>query len=161
MRHDADISSEKENTVKPLRSRSSFDKSGAPTMIHRKGAEVAAALMSTERQSPLRNVMIPWVITLIALLGWNAFAPEHGRMRKGDSQGGIGLTQITDDPEIANRVANPEIVAPTGADAPWVEPGPLWNLVLILKAPSLRIESIRAGEAHGRAPPALGAALMA
>lgn len=105
--------------------------------------------------------MIPWVITLLALFGWNALAPEHGRIRKGDSLGEIGLSQISDEPEIASRVANPELLLPTGRCTLWMEPRPAWSLILISKRAPLHLGQNPAGEVRGRAPPAIGDETMA
>jgi hypothetical protein len=125
------------------------------------GQGFVTILMSADRQHPLRNVMIPWVITLLALIGWNALAPEQGRPRKGDILGEIGLSQIADEPELACRAANPEVFAPAKCSPQWMEPGPTWDLVLIAKNRPQCVECVAAGRVRGRAPPAIGEALMA
>lgn len=117
--------------------------------------------MSADRQRPLRNVMIPWVITLLALFGWNALAPEHARTRKGDGLGGIGLSQIADEPELACRVANPEVFSPPGCDALWMNLSPAWDLVLISKSRPWCMERFPSGKVRGRAPPTSGESIVA
>jgi hypothetical protein len=125
------------------------------------GQGFVTIFMSAYRQHPLRNVMIPWVITLLALIGWNALAPEHGRPRKGDLLGEIGLSQIADEPELACRAANPEVFAPARCSPLWMETGPIWDLLLIAKNRPQCVQRVATGGVRGRAPPAIGDALMA
>lgn len=109
--------------------------------------------MNAARQGPLRNVMIPWVITLVALFGWNAFSPEHVRIRKGDVMEGVGLSQIADEPELPGRVVNPQVFAASCSDSLPLMAGPVWDLVLISSGRPLHLGQMPEGAARGRAPP--------
>ncbi|MCU0750614.1 MAG: hypothetical protein MUF13_13815 [Akkermansiaceae bacterium] len=117
--------------------------------------------MIASRHVPLRKVMIPWVITLVALFGWNALSPEHVRARKGDAMEGVGLSQIADDPELPGRLASPQVFAASCPGSLEINASPMWSLVLVSNcSPSLPACSV-AGAVRGRAPPVGGAWLMA
>lgn len=117
--------------------------------------------MNAARHGPLRNVMIPWIITLVALFGWNAFAVEHGRIRKGDAMEGVGLSQIADEPELPGRVANPQVLAPPCTSSFELKPDAAGTLALISNCRSLQLRLLSEGAVRGRAPPAAGTWLMA
>ena len=100
-----------------------------------------------------RAVLIPWVITLVALVGLNALAPNHGRIRKSESLDIAGLSQLTDDAQTPARVSNlPVFPAPHLSGSDWA---------MSLTSQLLSVETLRQqapfqsrdGTVRGRAPP--------
>ncbi len=97
--------------------------------------------------------MIPWVIALVTLFGWNAIAPDHSRSRKDDWATGIERYKLADNDQIPGRAFNPLVFL-----APHPSGG---TYSLDLPSMLLRIETrhhqaafqIREGAIRGRAPP--------
>lgn len=117
--------------------------------------------MNAARHLPLRKVMIPWVITLVALFGWNAFSPEHARTRKGDVMEGVGISQIADEPELPGPVGSPMVFVSSSSGSLDRKDDPAWSLVLIPKDRPSQPGHPSARTVHGRAPPCGSARLMA
>ncbi|MGD7652373.1 MAG: hypothetical protein ACQCXQ_04095 [Verrucomicrobiales bacterium] len=100
-------------------------------------------------------MLIPWVITLVALVGLNALVPLHGRVRKTDCSDIAGLSQLSDDAQSPARVSSlPVFLASQASGA---------DLATFLTSQLLCIESLRQqapletrdGAIRGRAPPAV------
>jgi len=110
--------------------------------------------MTLANHRSYRAVLIPWVITLVTLVGLNALAPNHGRIRKNDSTEITGLSQLTDDALSPARVSNlPLFLSPQLTESDWA---------MSLASQLLCIETLRRqtplqardGAIRGRAPPA-------
>ncbi len=109
--------------------------------------------MTNANHRPYRAVLIPWVITLVALVGLNALAPSNGRTRKNDSSEIAGLSQLADDAQTTARLSNlPVFLAPRLTEADWAIS--LTSRLLCLE--TLRQQAplqARNGAIRGRAPP--------
>jgi hypothetical protein len=103
---------------------------------------------------PFRTVLIPWVIALVTLIGLNALAPDHARVRKNDPSGEMGLSQLADDAATPGRICSLQTLpAPHPADG--IRALCLSSrLVLIEERRGQAVFQALEGAAQGRAPPA-------
>lgn len=66
--------------------------------------------MTTVDHRSYHSVLIPWVIALVTLIGWNAsFILDHTRVKKAFSSGKIELSQLVDDTKPSGRISTPQI----------------------------------------------------
>lgn len=114
--------------------------------------------MSAAHTSTVRTVMIPWVITLVALFGLTAFVPAHSRSRKSGTPDTIGLFQLAEDTQLEARVSLPlEIIAPPATDGVGLMDLSPLLLVIETRWDQPVFEPLR-GTIRGRAPPAMARA---
>ena len=109
--------------------------------------------MTISNHRSCRAVLIPWVITLVALVGMNALAPNHARMRKTESSDIARLSQLSDEAQTPARVSNlPVFLAPQLTVSDWAMS--LMSQFLCMEThrqqPPLQA---RKGAMRGRAPP--------
>lgn len=102
---------------------------------------------------PFRAVLIPWVMTLVALFGLNALLPDYSNLRKNESPDGIGLSQQADDAQMAGRISKEhDLLTPHLSD----EVGPVdlaWlRLLMEIRRERPWVQPLE-GATRGRAPP--------
>ena len=109
--------------------------------------------MTITNHRSYRAVLIPWVITLVALVGLNALVPNHGRTRKSDSSEIAGLSQLADDARTLARISNlPVFLSPQLTEADWT----MSHTARLLCIETLRQQTprqARNGAIRERAPP--------
>jgi hypothetical protein len=113
---------------------------------------VVQVQMTHFEQRPFRTVLIPWIVAVLALVGWNALIPDHARARKLGSSGELELSQLADDTQPLGRVASPQVFLadhPTGPK----ELAPSSCLVLVEERKIHAVLQSRDGKIRGRAPP--------
>jgi hypothetical protein len=110
--------------------------------------------MTTLDHRPIRTALIPWVIALVTLVGWNAFFPEQVRTRKIDSPGEMELSQRVDEAQSKARISSPQVfLAHISTDS--IRVSILSSgLVLMEKHGSWPVFRSQEGAIQGRAPPA-------
>lgn len=111
--------------------------------------------MDSTDPRPLRNALIPWVIALLVLFGWNALAQDHARLRKLDSSDEVGLSALVDAPPTPGRTFNPLL---------FIAPNPAARITLLDRTTRFLCVEIRRelpvvsplhDSVQGRAPPAV------
>lgn len=93
-------------------------------------------------------------MALIALVGWNALAADHARVKKISTSGEVELSQLGDDVQTPGRIPHPQVSLayhPTVGTRALVVSS---RLVLIEKRGGPPVFLCREGAIRGRAPPA-------
>src|SRR6478735_3754302 len=106
----------------------------------------------------LRVVLIPWVMAVFALVGWNVIAPGHRLTKKDEASHESGISGLADDLQARGRVAEPLVfIAPVSASEAGL--AAMVSLLPRMESDPEQAEPHRTGGAvQGRAPPArLGA----
>lgn len=111
--------------------------------------------MTNIHHRPPRAVLIPWVITLVALVGLNALVPFHGRARRTECSDIVGLSQLSDDVQTPARVSSlPVALASQDSEADWAT-FLTWQLLCIESSRRKTPLEPRGGGIQGRAPPSV------
>lgn len=109
--------------------------------------------MSSPDERHLRVALIPWIIALVALFGWQSLAPDHSQVRKAPRTDGVGLSQVADDDgapgTLPNRLVPLALAPPSGIVLPEVVTSELG----IEELHELPVVPWRGLSIQGRAPP--------
>jgi len=108
--------------------------------------------MSHPEARPHHTVLIPWIITLIALFGMNALVRDHSRLCRSEKSDGVGLSQFADDVCPIVRPSDPMVFLTDTLDVTGLR---LAGAKLVCIETRHNLPEMRAleGAAQGRAPP--------
>ena len=109
--------------------------------------------MSSSTNRTVRAALIPWVIALVALFGWNALVPDLSNSKKNDSPDEIGLSQIAHNAHATGRTFNPHVfLEPSTSDGIGFLKSSSLFLCIEARRDQPALQSTR-GAVQGRAPP--------
>jgi hypothetical protein len=116
-----------------------------------KSAEINPSPMPESTERPIHAVLIPWVIALVALLGWNAILPHHSRNRETDFSGESRISQPADVPFALGQAASQQVfVIPHSTCRSTILVSRVLCIEVFREVPAITSPQ---GAVRGRAPP--------
>jgi hypothetical protein len=109
--------------------------------------------MSSPDERPVRFALIPWIMALVALFGWQSLLPDHAAARKNQRPDGTGLAQVMDEDGCAGNLPNRLPLATTPPPAGVTLPEPAASPPAIEVDSDRPVIPWRGLSIRGRAPP--------
>jgi hypothetical protein len=106
-----------------------------------------------DESHPQRITWIPWILALVALLGFNAISRDDSLARRSDTVDEAALTFSGKSLETTGRASSPLVLVPPAALSDTLSPNPAAKFVKLDFPADVTPSSWRRGVAQGRAPP--------